>query len=89
MLVERTGKEGWSVASADGVTVALDARLDDELEREGRVYDLIHRVNSMRKEAGLEYIGNYQDTAYWHYELDEPDHFHAAQGYEYYARGAL
>lgn len=37
---------------------------------------------------GLEYIGNYQDTAYWHYELDEPDHFHAAQGYEYYARGA-
>jgi len=54
VLVERTGKEGWSVASADGVTVALDARLDDELEREGRVYDLIHRVNSMRKEAGLE-----------------------------------
>jgi len=40
------------------------------------------------EEAGLEYIGNYQDTAYWHYELDEPDHFHAAQGYEYYARGA-
>ena len=54
VLVERTGKEGWSVAAADGVTVALDARLDDELEREGRVYDLIHRVNSMRKEAGLE-----------------------------------
>jgi isoleucyl-tRNA synthetase len=54
VLVERTGKEGWSVASADGVTVALDARLDDELEGEGRVYDLIHRVNSMRKEAGLE-----------------------------------
>src|SRR5581483_1889924 len=38
--------------------------------------------------VGMEYIGNYQDTAYWHYELDEPDHFHAAQGYEYYARGA-
>jgi alkanesulfonate monooxygenase SsuD/methylene tetrahydromethanopterin reductase-like flavin-dependent oxidoreductase (luciferase family) len=37
---------------------------------------------------GMEYIGNYQDTAYWHYELDEPEHFHAAKGYEYYARGA-
>jgi alkanesulfonate monooxygenase SsuD/methylene tetrahydromethanopterin reductase-like flavin-dependent oxidoreductase (luciferase family) len=37
---------------------------------------------------GLEYIGNYQDTAIWHYELDEPHHFHAAPGYEYYARGA-
>ena len=54
VLVERRGKEGWSVAASDGVTVALDSRLDDELRREGRVYDLIHRVNSMRKEAGLE-----------------------------------
>ena len=54
VLVERRGKEGWAVASADGVTVALDAELDDELEREGRVYDLIHRVNTLRKESGLE-----------------------------------
>ncbi len=54
VLVERHGKEGWAVAAADGVTVALDAQLDDELEREGRVYDLIHAVNSMRKDAGLE-----------------------------------
>ena len=54
MLVERHGKEGWAVAAADGVTVALDLALDDELEREGRVYDLIHAVNTMRKEAGLE-----------------------------------
>ena len=54
VLVERTGKEGWAVASEDGVTVALDTRLDPELELEGRVYDLIHSVNTMRKEAGLE-----------------------------------
>jgi isoleucyl-tRNA synthetase len=54
VLVERRGKEGWTIASADGVTVALDIRLDDELERKGRVYDLIHTVNTMRKEAGLE-----------------------------------
>ncbi|MEX2613183.1 MAG: isoleucine--tRNA ligase, partial [Gaiellaceae bacterium] len=54
VLVERRGKDGWAVAAADGVTVALDAHLDEELEREGRVYDLIHRVNSMRKEAGME-----------------------------------
>ncbi|MGI8479372.1 MAG: DUF5915 domain-containing protein, partial [Gaiellaceae bacterium] len=54
VLVERRGMEGWSVAASDGVTVALDSRLDEELVREGRVYDLIHRVNSMRKEAGLE-----------------------------------
>jgi len=54
VLVERTGKEGWAVAAADGVTVALDAELDDELRLLGRVYDLIHRVNSLRKESGLE-----------------------------------
>jgi isoleucyl-tRNA synthetase len=54
VLVERQGKEGWAVAASDGVTVALDSRLDEELLREGRVYELIHTVNTMRKEAGLE-----------------------------------
>ena len=54
VLVERSGKEGWAVASDDGVTVALDTTLDAELELEGRVYDLIHTLNSMRKEQGLE-----------------------------------
>jgi isoleucyl-tRNA synthetase len=54
VLVERHGKEGWAVAASDGVTVALDLALDEELEREGRVYELVHAVNTMRKEAGLE-----------------------------------
>jgi isoleucyl-tRNA synthetase len=54
VLVERSGKEGWTVVSEGGVSVALDTRLDPELELEGRVYDLIHTLNSMRKEQGLE-----------------------------------
>jgi isoleucyl-tRNA synthetase len=54
VLVERAGKEGWAVASDEGVTVALDTRLDEELELEGRVYELIHALNSKRKEQGLE-----------------------------------
>jgi isoleucyl-tRNA synthetase len=54
VLVERQGKKGWAVAAADGVTVALDARLDDGLRLLGRVYNLIHKVNSLRKERGLE-----------------------------------
>ena len=54
VLVERHGKEGWAVAASDGVTVALDLELDDELLREGRVYELVHAVNGMRKDAGLE-----------------------------------
>ena len=54
VLVEHVGKEGWAVAADDGLTVALDTGLDDELLREGRVLDLIHRVNAMRREAGLD-----------------------------------
>jgi isoleucyl-tRNA synthetase len=54
VLVERGGREGWAVASGDGVTVALDLGLDDELILEGEAYELIHRVNSLRKEQGFE-----------------------------------
>ncbi|HEX4678470.1 MAG TPA: DUF5915 domain-containing protein [Gaiellaceae bacterium] len=54
VLVERVGREGWAVASEDGVTVALDSRLDDELLLEGRLLDRVHEVNVLRKETGLE-----------------------------------
>jgi len=54
VLVEQRGREGWSVASQDGITVALDTSLDPELELEGRVLDLIHQVNSMRRREGYE-----------------------------------
>ena len=36
------------------ITVALDTRLDPELELEGRVLDLIHHVNTLRKQEGYE-----------------------------------
>ena len=54
VLVERVGREGWAVAGENGLTVALETALDEELLEEGRALDLIHRVNTMRKEAGLE-----------------------------------
>jgi isoleucyl-tRNA synthetase len=54
VLVERVSREGWALAESDGLTVALELALDEELEREGEVYDLIHRVNSMRKDGGLQ-----------------------------------
>ena len=34
--------------------VQLDTTLDDDLILEGRVLDLIHALNGMRKDAGLE-----------------------------------
>ena len=54
VLVERGARKGFAVASADGVTVALDTALDDELLLEGRGYDLIRLVNTMRRDEGLE-----------------------------------
>jgi isoleucyl-tRNA synthetase len=54
VLVERVGREGWAVASEDGVTVALDTTLDDELLLEARLLDCVHEVNVLRKETGLQ-----------------------------------
>ena len=54
VLVERSPVEGWALAEDLDVTVALSTVLDDELLLEGRVFDVIHHVNSMRKDAGLE-----------------------------------
>jgi isoleucyl-tRNA synthetase len=51
---ERVAFEGWAIAEDDGISVAFDTTLDDELRREGRVLDLIHALNAMRKRAGLE-----------------------------------
>ncbi len=46
--------EGWTIAEDDGVNVAIDIELDDELRLEGRADDLIHALNAKRRESGLE-----------------------------------
>jgi isoleucyl-tRNA synthetase len=56
VLVERVGLEGWAVATDNGVTVALDTALDDELRLEARLNDLIRDVQVLRKESGLEIV---------------------------------
>jgi isoleucyl-tRNA synthetase len=56
VLVETAQAEGWAIASNEGVSVALDTSSNDELTREGRVNDLIHAVNNLRKETGLEIV---------------------------------
>jgi isoleucyl-tRNA synthetase len=52
LLVERAKERGW--AHSNRFSVGLDLDLDDELEREGRAYELIHALNALRKERGLE-----------------------------------
>ena len=63
VLVERAGKDGWAVAARRRRHRRARHDVDDELAREGRVYELVHRVNSMRKDAGL--------------DADRPDRAHA------------
>jgi isoleucyl-tRNA synthetase len=54
VLVERSAREGWALAEDDALTVAVTTAVDDELLKEARVNELTHRVNTMRKEAGLQ-----------------------------------
>ena len=46
--------EGWLVASAGPLTVALDVTIDDELRNEGIARELVNRIQNLRKESGLE-----------------------------------
>jgi isoleucyl-tRNA synthetase len=53
-MLEYAPREGWEVKHEDEYVVGVDTRLDDELVTEGRVYDLIHAVQRLRRDAGLE-----------------------------------
>jgi isoleucyl-tRNA synthetase len=52
--LDYTPRDGWAVKHEDDYVVGVDTRLDRELEAEGRVYDLIHSVQRLRRDAGLE-----------------------------------
>ncbi|MEN7549169.1 isoleucine--tRNA ligase [Rapidithrix thailandica] len=45
---------GWSVASDNGVTVALDITITDALREEGIAREIVNRVQNIRKDMGLE-----------------------------------
>lgn len=46
--------QGWSVASEEGTTVAIDTELTEDLIAEGLAREFINRVQNMRKDAGFE-----------------------------------
>jgi isoleucyl-tRNA synthetase len=54
--VEITSEDipGWSVATENGITVALDITIDEELRKEGIARDVVNRVQNLRKEMGLD-----------------------------------
>ncbi|UFH47324.1 isoleucine--tRNA ligase [Flavobacterium galactosidilyticum] len=46
--------EGWLVANANGITVALDITISDELKQEGIARELVNRIQNIRKDSGFE-----------------------------------
>ncbi len=50
---ETTARPGLRIATEEGLTVALDTRLTDDLKHEGLVRDLVRNVQVLRKDSGL------------------------------------
>jgi len=46
--------EGWLVANSNGITVALDITISDELKNEGISRELVNRIQNIRKDSGFE-----------------------------------
>lgn len=53
VLISSEDIPGWSVATENGLTVALDVHVTEELKREGIARDFINRVQNIRKDLGL------------------------------------
>jgi isoleucyl-tRNA synthetase len=53
--IEFVAKEGFAAAGERVGVVVLDTRIDERLREQGLLFELINRIQTMRKEMGLEY----------------------------------
>jgi isoleucyl-tRNA synthetase len=54
VIISSQDIEGWLVANANGITVALDVNITPELKNEGIARELVNRIQNIRKESGFE-----------------------------------
>lgn len=54
VIITETPREGWSVASDSGATVALDLEITEELRQAGLARDAIRLIQESRKNSGLD-----------------------------------
>jgi isoleucyl-tRNA synthetase len=54
LIVTETPREGWTVASGGGLTVALDLTLTPALERAGLAREVVRLIQDARKTSGLD-----------------------------------
>jgi len=50
----RDGLKGWEVETEEGLSVAADTTISDELLQEGIAREVVNRIQSMRKEANFD-----------------------------------
>ena len=56
LLISSDDITGWAVASEEGITVALDINITDELKREGIARDFVNRIQNLRKDQGMQVL---------------------------------
>ncbi|HOV69728.1 MAG TPA: DUF5915 domain-containing protein, partial [Clostridia bacterium] len=71
LLITAANKEGFFAASDGTLTVVLDGRLDDALIAEGFVRELVSKIQTMRKEIGLEVTDHIRLTIKGSAELEK------------------
>ena len=54
VIISSQDIEGWLVANANGITVALDVNITPELKNEGIARELVNRIQNIRKDSGFE-----------------------------------
>ncbi len=63
--------EGWLVANSQGLTVALDVTISEELRKEGIARELVNRIQNLRKDSGFEVTDKIQLTVLNYQNLQE------------------
>ncbi|WP_440879964.1 isoleucine--tRNA ligase [Tenacibaculum sp. C7A-26P2] len=63
--------EGWLVANSEGLTVALDVTISEDLRKEGVARELINRIQNARKDSGLEVTDRIRLTFLTYADLQE------------------
>jgi isoleucyl-tRNA synthetase len=71
VLISSQDIEGWLVASAEGLTVALDVTLTESLKYEGICRELVNRIQNLRKDSGLEVTDRIEISLVEHPVLNE------------------
>ncbi len=71
VLISSQDIEGWLVASASGLTVALDVTITESLKYEGICRELVNRIQNLRKDSGLEVTDRIEISLVEHPLLNE------------------